>query len=200
MGRAIHLNERSVHPYRFFGLLGIFLVFGCATALSFTASETAKVDNLLSLIGERLEVASEVARNKWNTGTPIEDMPRERQIIEGVENRAAEYGLDSRTAGEFFAGQIEASKVVQRILHAEWASKGQPSFEKVADLGKDIRPALDRLTAAMMQSLVEVLPIIQQPGGRRLLEERSMGILAGHSWGRRPGARQAMAPLLKLSQ
>jgi chorismate mutase len=183
--------------------LGVALVAilasGCATTASFTASDTATVDRLLGLIRERLDVAPEVARTKWNTKAPIEDLPREKQIIDGVAKGATEYGLDPKVAGAFFTGQIEASKVVQNALHAEWTAKRQPPFEKVADLGRDIRPVLDRLTPAMMRALAEALPVFEQPGGRRLLETRSAVVLGQGPWGE-AAVREAVAPLLKLSK
>jgi chorismate mutase len=175
-----------------------FLASGCASTRSFTAADTATVDRLLGLVKERLEVAPEVARTKWNTKAPIEDLPREQQIIDGVAKRATEYGLGPQAAGAFFKGQIEASKVVQRALHAEWTAGRQPPFAKVADLGKDIRPVLDRLTPAMMRALADALPVLQQPGGRQLLEARSKVILANAPGGD-AAVQEAVAPLLKLS-
>ncbi len=174
-----------------------FLASGCASTRSFTAADTATVDRLLGLVKERLEVAPEV-RTKWNTKAPIEDLPREQQIIDGVAKRATEYGLGPQAAGAFFKGQIEASKVVQRALHAEWTAGRQPPFAKVADLGKDIRPVLDRLTPAMMRALADALPVLQQPGGRQLLEARSKVILANAPGGD-AAVQEAVAPLLKLS-
>jgi chorismate mutase len=188
------------HTNRWRGLaLVAVLAFGCATTAGFTAAETATVDRLLGLIKERLDVAPEVARTKWNTKAAIEDLPREKQIIDGVAKRAAEYGLDPTAAATFFTGQIEASKVVQKALHAEWTVKGQPPFAKVADLGKDIRPVLDRLTPAMMRALAEALPVLQRPGGRPLLETRSKAVLATAPDGD-AAVRAAIAPLLKLSR
>ena len=58
-------------------------------------------------------MAPEVARTKWNTKAPIEDLPREQQIIDGVATRATDYGLDAQVARDFFKGQIEASKIVR---------------------------------------------------------------------------------------
>lgn len=103
----------------------------------------------------------------WN-----QDPSRDKQIIDLVAQGASEYGLDPQVAGTFFVGQIEASKVVQNTLQAEWTARRQPPFPKVADLGTDIRPVLDRLTPAMMRALAEALPVLQRRGGRRLLEGR----------------------------
>src|SRR5205814_4893618 len=127
----------------------------------------------------------------------IEDLPREQQIIDGVAKRATEYGLDPHAAATFFRGQIEASKIVQNALHAEWTAARQPPFAKVADLGKDIRPVLDRLTPAMLRALADALPVLQRPGGRRLLERQSRPILASAPGGD-AGARRPIAPLRGL--
>jgi len=172
------------------------LTTACAT--SFTASDTATVDRLLELIKERLDVAPDVARTKWNTKAPIEDLPREQQIIDGVGRRAPDNGLDARVAESFFRAQIEASKIVQNALHADWTAKNQPPFSTVADLGKDIRPVLDRLTPAMMRALADALPVLQRSGGRALLENRTKVILANAPGGE-SAAREAIAPLVRIS-
>ena len=195
-----HHKQRLFRPKWWLSLaLVAILASGCATTASFTAADTATVDRLLGLIKERLDVAPEVARTKWNTKAPIEDLPREKQIIDGVAKEATEYGLDPQVAGSFFTGQIEASKVVQNALHAEWTARRQPPFAKVADLGKDIRPVLDRLTPAMMRALAAALPVLQQPGGRQLLEAQTKAILAKAPGGE-AAVREAVAPLLKLSR
>ena len=175
------------------------LTSGCATTASFTAVDTATVDRLLGLIKERLDTAPEVARTKWNTKAPIEDLSRDKQIVDLVAEGASEYGLDPQVAGTFFIGQIEASKVVQHALHAEWTATRQPPFAKVADLGTDIRPVLDRLTPAMMRALAEALPVLQQRGSRRLLETQTRAILADAPGGE-AAVREAVAPLVTLSR
>ena len=81
-----------------------FLVLaGCAAPPS--AADSAKIDRVLLLIGERLSYMDDVARNKWNSGAPIEDLPREREIIDGLGRQAADYGLDAGTARDFFRAQ-----------------------------------------------------------------------------------------------
>jgi chorismate mutase len=179
--------------------LVVFFVSGCATTPSVTPADTAGVDRLLVLIKERLDVAPEVARTKWNARAPIEDLPREKQIIDGVAGRAPEYGLDPKVAEAFFKGQIEASKVVQNALYAEWTIRRQFPFPKVADLGKDIRPVLDRLTPAMLRALADALVVLQRPGGRQLLEARTPVILADAPGGH-AAALVAVAPLVTLSR
>ncbi len=86
-------------------------------------------------------------------------------LVKGANN----YGLDPKVAEIFFAGSIEASKIVQKELHGESAVKRQPPFPTVSDLGKDIRPVLNRLTPAMMRELTKTLPILGWPGDRRMI-------------------------------
>ena len=175
-----------------------FLASGCATT-KFSAADTAAVDRLLGLIGQRLDVAPAVARVKWNTKAPIEDLPREKAIIDGVTGRASEYGLDPAIARSFFHGQIDASKTVQNRLHAEWTAATHPPFTEVADLERDIRPVLDRLTPLMMRGLADAVPVIQQPGGRQLLNARAQALLS-RSPGGETAVQQAVAPLRELSK
>ena len=188
-----HLNWQLV-----FALIA-FIASGLATSATFSAADTAKVNRLLQLISERLDMAPEVARAKWNTKTPIEDPSREERIIDAVLKRAGEYRLDPQVVKAFFIAQMEASKVIQNALHAEWVAKNQPPFTKTADLVKDIRPALNQLTPAMMQALAEALPVLRQPGGHQLLEERIKIILVKAPGGE-AAVRAAIAPLLKLSR
>ena len=195
-----HRKPRLSCPNWWLGLaLLASLASGCATAATFTAADTAAIDRLLGLIRERLDVAPEVARTKWNTKAPIEDLPREKQIIDEVAKRATEYGLDPAIAGSFFRGQIEASKVAQKALHAEWTGAKQVPFARMVDLDQDVRPVLDRLTRTMLRALADALPVIQQPGGRQLLDTHSTAILANAPGGA-AAVRQAVTPLLQLSK
>jgi chorismate mutase len=193
-------TQQSLCPRWCVGLaLVAVLAAGCATTANFTAVDTAAVDRLLGLIKERLDVAPEVARNKWNTKSPIEDRLRDKQIIDGVATAAPEYGLDPQVATTFFIAQIEASKAVQNALHTEWTAKRQPPFATVADLGKDIRPTLDRLTPAMMRALPEALSVLQRRGGHQLLDAQTRMVLSNASGGD-TAVRTAVAPLLALSK
>jgi chorismate mutase len=184
-------------------LLAVWLVAvlasGCATTARFNIADTAAVDQLLGLIRERLEVSPAVARVKWNTRAPIEDPSREREIIDGVARQATEYGLDSALAGRFFRGQIEASKTVQNRLHAEWRASNQLPFAEVADLQRDVRPVLDRLTPMLLRALAGALPVIQQRGGRHLLETRYKALFAEIP-GAETAMRQAVTPLQQLGR
>src|SRR3954469_4960719 len=149
--------------HRVFAALLILVFAGCVVPAA--TPDTGNVDRLLMLIGQRLDYMNDVARNKWNSGAPIEDLPREREIIETLGQQAAGYGLDAATARDFFRAQIEASKIIQHTRFAEWRAANQPPFKSVPDLRDKIRPALDALTPRLMQALADAQPALQTPGG-----------------------------------
>lgn len=124
------------------------------------------LERLRQLIDARLLLARDVARAKWNTKGPIEDLPREQRIIEGLGQRAAVLGLPSSWAESFFRAQIEASKTVQRELFAQWHETKAGRFEGTPDLAKDIRPALDALTPRLLSALAENAKVLQDPAHR----------------------------------
>ena len=141
----------------------------------------------------------DVARNKWNTGAPIEDLPREAEIIDGLGKQAAAYGLDSAMVRDFFRAQVEASKIMQRKRFSEWRARKQPPFKNPPDLRDKIRPALDALTPELMRALAGTLPVLQTAGGPALVQARAATVIAVA-----PAdvvvRDEAIAPLLRISR
>lgn len=180
-------------------LLTALLAPACATTTAITGHDAAALDRLVALILERLAVAPDVARTKWNTKAPIEDLTRERQIISAVGAGAGGYNLPRETAERVFQGQIEASKIIQTAMHEEFRSAHQMPFATVVDLDRKIRPVLDRLTPEMMRALADALPTLQRPGGRKALEARSRHLTI-EAPGGRAAVRAAVAPLLDVSR
>jgi chorismate mutase-like protein len=108
---------------------------------------------LAALIDERLAIVTEVARAKWNTQAAIEDPVREQALLESLRQRASGLGLPAVVADRFFGAQIEAAKVLQRELFATWRRERRGQFDGAADLARDIRPQIDRVTARMLEQL-----------------------------------------------
>jgi len=150
---------------------------------------------VLELIQQRLAIADDVARVKWNTGAPIEDPPRERAIIDAIGRQAGGYGLDAAVAQDFFRAQIEASKIVQHARFREWRATSQPKFTGVRDLKTDIRPALDALTPAMLSALAAAMPALRSPGAGATVEARAALLITGAA-----ERAEAVAPLVRISQ
>src|SRR6201991_1863909 len=100
---------------------------------------------LLDMTVARLHIARQVALSKWDSQKPVEDLPREAQVIQAAVDDARARGVPPLLASHFFADQIEANKLVQYGLLAQWHRAGRAPDEKRVDLAKDIRPELDRL-------------------------------------------------------
>jgi chorismate mutase len=115
---------------------------------------------LVAAVGDRLALAVDVAETKWNTGAAIEDLAREAEAIAAVEGAAVAAGVDPEVASDTLRAQIEASKAVQRSLHARWEAEDHGPFDGARDLAGEIRPDLDVATAAMLEALATVaLPL-----------------------------------------
>ena len=84
-----------------------------------------------------------VATWKAARGVPVEDLDRERAVLEAAERSAARFGLDPQPVRDWFALQIDLAKAVQRRTPAS-----APSLEL-----EEIRPALIRLGERQVRSL-----------------------------------------------
>ena len=177
--------------------LFFLLLAGCATQPP-AAPDVGKIDRVLVLVAERLSYMDDVARNKWNSGAPIEDLSREREIIDGLGRQAADYGLDAGTARDFFRAQIEASKTIQRARFAQWRAQNQPPFKNPRDLRDTIRPALDALTPELMKSLAAAVPVLQTPGSAELVEARAKVVITVDA-SDRAARDEAIAPLVRIA-
>lgn len=129
-------------------LLSLGLLFQPGHALALGSSQA-----LWPLMAERLAVSVDVARAKWNNGAAVEDSAREAAILDQVASRAPEHGVDPAQGRGFFRAQMEAGKLIQRALLAEWSAQRHLPFDPVPDLGRDIRPRLDQLTPRLLAAL-----------------------------------------------
>ncbi|MEB3370230.1 chorismate mutase [Saccharopolyspora mangrovi] len=127
-------------------------VVAAALGLGAPAQAQGALDPLVGSAAERVVLSDQVAAAKWGTDSPIEDPEREQQVLDGVAARAVELGLDPEEAERVFRDQIEASKLVQRALHAHWTANPDQQPTERPDLG-EIRPELDRLGEAILVEL-----------------------------------------------
>lgn len=160
-------------------------------AASVSPATTALVD----VLTRRLALAVDIARTKWNTKAPIEDLAREAQAIDAVGQAATVAGVDAATARRVLQAQIEAGKIVQRSLHEQWTVAGQPPFESVQDLVTGLRPQLDEITVQLVTALRSTgpLPVLSGEAGadaERALTDRLTGVPRAAD-----AARVALAPL-----
>jgi|GEM_PF-6929332 len=128
------------------------LLAGLMTGQAPAPADSRHVDALLGMVRERLEIAHDVARAKFASGAPIEDLPREAAVIEDVRGQAPSYGVDPEFAAAFFRAQIEASKAAQRNWQAQWRAGLVPS-STIPNLAQQIRPRIDSLTGRLLATL-----------------------------------------------
>ncbi|WP_394834774.1 chorismate mutase [Pendulispora rubella] len=121
------------------------------------------VASLASLASERLGVADRVAASKWGTDKPIDDPPREKQVLDDMAKRASEMGVDSEAVQRIFRDQIEANKLVQRGLHQQWAAAPATAPTTRPDLAKEVRPALDRIGGDLLTAIRDAQPVLTSP-------------------------------------
>jgi chorismate mutase len=118
---------------------------------------------LLTTLNQRLNIADLVALTKWDSGKPIQDSPREVQVIDNARKQATEKGLNAEDVGQLLAAQIEANKLVQYGLLAQWQAAGDAPKTQRPDLAKQIRPQLDELQNHLLQQYGEFAPYRNDP-------------------------------------
>lgn len=141
-------------------------------------SETA-LDELLDVMRQRLLVMHEVARWKWNEGTPVTDREREEQLLANLEQLAVKAGLSGQRIREFMAAQIEAGKIIQEADFGAWKKQGQGKFEQTADLYDDLRPRIDELNERMLAVLAKILREPNCKPDIAVVEKRARAVLVG---------------------
>ena len=116
------------------------------------------VDSLQALVGRsarRLAIAEQIALAKWDNGMPVEDATREDQVIVSAIKVGQSRSLDPTSVSNFFRAQIEANKLVQYSLLAEWRRVGRAPDHTPVDLASMIRPELDEVDKELIAELAE---------------------------------------------
>ncbi|MGW2518424.1 chorismate mutase [Streptomyces sp. NPDC001617] len=127
---------------------------GTATAAPAPASRLLPV---ASLAADRLATADLVAAAKWGTDSPIDDPAREQQVLDSVAAQAQRIGADPDEVRRVFRDQIEANKIVQRALFAEWTAHPEQAPTTKPDLNV-VRQTINRINADLVQSLADTTP------------------------------------------
>jgi chorismate mutase len=139
-----------------------------AMVLAFTIIGTSAargqgaIDRLQPLVetsARRLLIAKQVALAKWDSGAAVEDLLREAQVIRDAVRDGVSRGLDPASVSNFFKAQIEANKVIQYSLLADWRRSGRAPAHAPIDLVATIRPELDSVQTALIAELADTAAI-----------------------------------------
>ncbi|MCG7518383.1 gamma subclass chorismate mutase AroQ [Ruegeria sp. Ofav3-42] len=114
---------------------------------------------LFDLIDSRLEWMQDVAAFKHANDRPVEDLEREKVVIQKTLEQAALAGVDPDTAQLFFKAQIDAAKDIQSCWIERWTQDQTPVPENFADLTTEVRPALLELGGQILEALSAQLPV-----------------------------------------
>jgi chorismate mutase len=138
-------------------LLAVLASGGIGTALAQSAVD--QLQPLVEISAGRLIVAEQVALAKWDSGAAVEDAPREAQVIIDAVKIGEAKGLDRTSVSNFFKAQIEANKIVQYSLLADWRrTSGVPAHAPV-NLVKTIRPKLDQIQTGLIAELAHTTEV-----------------------------------------
>jgi chorismate mutase len=140
--RTMPLNRRKL------AMILAFAIIGTSAARGQGAID--RLQPLVETSARRLLIAKQVALVKWDSGAAVEDLPREAQVIRDTVRDSDSRGLDSTSVSNFFKAQIEANKVIQYSLLADWRRSGRAPAHAPIDLVATIRPELDRVQTALI--------------------------------------------------
>ena len=118
------------------------------------------VQRMAVLVDERLALAVEVARSKWNSGAAIADPQREQQLLRTLRASGAAVGVPEARVERFFRAQIEAAKQLQEDLFAQWRQEQRARFDTVKDLASELRPAIDAINTDMLNELTHLRHVV----------------------------------------
>jgi chorismate mutase len=123
----------------------------------FSHQATAEVISfeLFKAINQRLAYMEDVALFKAHHHLAIEDIEREKIVIDKAKTSAYEKGLDPDSVEEFFKAQISVAKAIQFRYRADLLS--QPSSQEPKDLQREIRPHLLSLGDQIIQQMAGYL-------------------------------------------
>ena len=129
----------------FFVMLSIY-----AATSAYAQVESEHLQELVELSARRLVIAKQVALAKWDNGMPVEDASREDDLIGNATKAGQSRGLDPTSVSNFFRAQIEANKLVQYSLLAEWRREGRAPDHTPVNLASTIRAELDEVDKALI--------------------------------------------------
>ncbi|EJM13977.1 chorismate mutase, putative [Pseudomonas sp. GM21] len=141
----------------------LFGVFACSVQASTPAPVPDSLLPLLVTINERLNTADLVALTKWDSGKPVQDTARETQLIDNARKTAVSQKLNPDEVADLIAAQIEANKLVQYGLLAQWRAADKAPDTPRPDLIHQIRPLLDELQHRLLQQYAAFEPYRNDP-------------------------------------
>lgn len=136
-------------------MVAIRLILICLSISAFTCRSVASVeerlDPLVALMIQRLQLSREVAWSKCTAGMPVADPTREAAMLRDLKEAGAAMGLTAGEVSRLFIPQIAASRRYQEELITGWRSGIDVPRIAPLDLVAVIRPRLDGVNREMLR-------------------------------------------------
>ncbi len=143
----------------FIAMCCLALVGGCATPASKSSYHpTLPQKRMVELMGNRLDLASQVAWVKFRDTLPVYDPKREAELLAGLVSKGEAKGVPALQVEAFMKAQMAASRAIQKTLIRSWSRGGTLPAYPPFDLKRDIRPKLD----AISDEMIVLLPAVGQ--------------------------------------
>lgn len=139
--------------------LVVVVAFAIGLAVAHAQSTVDQLEPLVETSAHRIALAKQVALSKWDSGTAVEDAPREAQVIQGAIKAGETKSLDQASVSNFFKAQIEANKLIQFSLLADWHRLGKAPDHAPVNLAGTIRPQLDQIQTTLITELAATAAI-----------------------------------------
>jgi chorismate mutase len=173
-------SVQCLQPLALAGCLALSsaLTFAAQPA-AFSPAQVGKIDRLLRLVQQRLDLAPVVAETRWKTMGRIEDDASEQALVDSVKARGQQIGLDTALAARFAIAQIEAGKIIQTARHRHWAADAQqaPKRSGAGDPFKSSPSTEPELGTDMLAAMRDAAPVLRRKGGRELLDARAADLI-----------------------
>jgi len=115
------------------------------------SSSNKSAQALFKVINQRLGYMQDVALFKAQNQLAIENLPREKVVLDAAVKNATTAGLNARQVRGFFRAQINAAKAIQYRYRAKLLT--DPVEKLPPDLNGHIRPALIKLGDKIIRSM-----------------------------------------------
>jgi len=131
----------QVCPRLLLSVLALSLVSDLAQATPI--KDNGSLRELLELMADRLELAEEVAKYKWERRVAPDDDKLDPSTNDAAIFKSA-VAIDAKFINSFHQAQIEAFKARQRQLFVSWKTAGTDGFDQVEDAIATARSELEK--------------------------------------------------------
>lgn len=131
----------------------VAIMLACVAPLFATADPSGTFE----LIKSRLELMDDVAAYKWRHEVPIENLERERVVLESATIDAVNNGLQPEGSRLFFQVQMDAAKEIQQYWFERY--RDGETVPAAPDLDEVVRPRLLALGEGIVESIAAGGPI-----------------------------------------